>query len=59
MIYLFDMQRTTSANNLQEYIYDDYGLNNWFSSNEATFVWWQEIEWLEYAVYSISDWIGS
>lgn len=59
MISLFDMNRTTSANNLQEYIYDDYGLNNWFSSNEATFIWWKEIEWLEYAVYSISDWIGS
>lgn len=59
MIYLFDMNRSTSANSLQEYVYDDYGLNNWFRSNEATFVWWKEIEWLEYSVYSISDWIGS
>ncbi|CUM56647.1 unnamed protein product [Debaryomyces fabryi] len=59
IIYLFDMNRSTSANNLQEYVYDDYGLNNWFSSNEATFVWWKEIEWLEHAIYSLSDWIGS
>lgn len=59
IIYLCDMNRTTHESDLLEYIYDDYGINNWFSSNDAAFVWWKEIEWLEYWVYRISDWIDS
>lgn len=42
-----------------EYIFDDYGINNWnFNQEEKiTFVWWKEIEWIEYLVYTINEWL--
>jgi len=36
------------------FTYDDYG-TGWFST-QSTFVWWKEIEWIEYAVYYLRDW---
>lgn len=36
------------------FTYDDYG-TSWFST-QTTFVWWKEIEWIEYAVYYLRDW---
>ncbi|CUM67420.1 uncharacterized protein PRCAT00005115001 [Priceomyces carsonii] len=36
-----------------DYIFED-DLNSWITT-ESTFVWWKEIEWLEYIIYRLSD----
>lgn len=58
VIYVFNAN-TSSTDDLREYIYDDYGLNTWFGVSQTSFVWWKEIEWLEYLIFNISDWINS
>lgn len=39
------------------YIYDKYQENDYWPSSALKFEWWKEIDWLEYLVYSIGDWI--
>lgn len=47
--------------NTLEYIYDDDSLS-WisdYSDTKISVVWWKQIQWLDYLVYTIGDWINS
>lgn len=59
IIFLLLLQLFNSNSSGQlEYIFDDYGVNSWTSNQETvSFVWWKEIESLEFLVYSISNWL--
>ncbi|KAK6460904.1 hypothetical protein DFJ63DRAFT_320332 [Scheffersomyces coipomensis] len=45
----------TTRVNPSAYVYDDYG-DSVFSLT-STFEWWKEIEWLEYLVYNLEDYL--
>lgn len=45
-----------NKNQFDAYIYENS--SNWFGSSDLSFVWWKEIGWIEYMVYSLSEWIS-
>ena len=45
-----------NTNQFDAYIYENS--NSWFGSNDFSFVWWKEIGWIEYMVYSLSEWMS-
>ncbi|KAK6454104.1 myosin-like protein [Scheffersomyces xylosifermentans] len=45
----------TKSYDTSTYVYDSYGTDTF--NTKATFVWWKEIDSLEYLVYSLSEWL--
>ncbi|EAZ63820.2 myosin-like protein [Scheffersomyces stipitis CBS 6054] len=53
-VLYFSIWFFTSKPNSSMYLYNNFD-NEWYST-ESTFVWWKEIETLEYFVSTISEW---